>query len=168
MTSRRMERDMLQFQPSPAQISIRLARQGDAEAISQMIVAALRAMHGPDYPPATIEAIAADFSPARLRSKMAQRKTIVAMSGSGIVGTAGLEAARVHAVFVAPGWQRQGIGSALMNEIEHLASCGQCSQIALWSGVAAQQFYTKRCYETLRRQVNQNVPTFLMRKSLVR
>ena len=156
------------FKPSPTTLLIRLADQADAAAISAMVIATLRQTKAAECRPAVVEALAADFSCEKFRAAMARRKTLVAVMHGAIIGTAGLETAKVQAVFVAPGWQRQGVGSALMDEIEHLASCAQCSQVALWSSLPARDFYARRGYVTLAPQVHRDIATLLMRKSLVR
>ena len=156
------------FKPSPANLAIRMANQADAAAISAMVVTTLRQTHAAECRPAVIEALAAGFSWEKTSAGMARRKTLVAVMHGAIIGTAGLDAAKVQAVFVAPAWQRQGVGSALMDEIEHLASCAQCSQVALWSSLTARDFYAKRGYATLAPQIHRDIATLLMRKSLVR
>lgn len=163
-----MDDPMIRFRPSPETLLIRLAQSSDAAAISAMVIAAIRQTNAADYPPAIIEGLAADFSGEEVIAKMARRKTLVAIVSGAIAGTAALEAAKVQAVFVAPGLQRMGIGSALMDEIEHMASCARCSQVALWSSLTARDFYAKRGYVTLAPQVHREVATVLMRKSLIR
>ena len=159
---------MMLFRPSPETLLVRLAEPGDAAAISAMVIAAIRQSNASDYRPGVLDALAADFSREKTAAKMAQRKTLVAMVSGAIVGTAGFEAAKIQAVFVAPQFQRQGIGTVLMDEIEHMASCAQCSQVALWSSLTARDFYGKRGYVTLAPQVHRDIATVLMRKSLIR
>ena len=139
------------FKPSPATLLIRMADQTDAAAISAMAIATLRQTKAAECRPAVVEALAADFSCEKFRAAMARRKTLVAVMHGAIIGTAGLETAKVQAVFVAPDWQRQGIGAALLASV--LATHGSRS-VTVQTGaknVPALSLYARAGFLELRR-----------------
>lgn len=93
---------------------IRQANSDDAEAISQVIVAAVRESNGKDYPASVIESVAANFMPERVIELLEQRLVFVALLDDKIVGTGALDGNAVRSLFVAPQQQRKGIGLAFM------------------------------------------------------
>ncbi|PNQ92907.1 GNAT family N-acetyltransferase, partial [Pseudomonas gingeri NCPPB 3146 = LMG 5327] len=68
--------------------SIRLARDEDAEAISQVIIQALRQSNAADYPAQVIARVELNFGPQDVRSLLGMRTVLVAQAGERIVGTA--------------------------------------------------------------------------------
>ncbi len=112
------------FPPMAVECSIRPAADGDAGAISQVIVAALRETNAKDYAPEVIARLEKNFSPAAVRGLIRKQKMFVAVLGQQIVGTAGLDGSMVRSFFVAPNAQGTGIGSRLMAEVENRRAAG--------------------------------------------
>lgn len=100
---------------------IREAREDDADAISEVILAALRTSNSKDYPRDVIDRVERSFSPSAVVRLLKTRRVFVAIMSGRIVGTASLEGTTVRSVCVHPWRQRCGIGKRLMAEIEKVA-----------------------------------------------
>lgn len=145
---------------------IRLAREGDAEAISRVIVAALRQTNARDYSPDIIDRVAENFSPAAVLRLLGSRTVFVAVEGATVVGTAGLDGAVVRTVFVSPSAQKQGIGSQLMAELERAARANGIAVLSVPSSITAQGFYARLGFEVVEDNHHGDERTVVMRRSL--
>lgn len=129
--------------------STRPARDGDAGAISQVIVAALRETNARDYAPEIIARLEKNFSAAAVRELIGKQKMFVAVLGQQVAGTASLDGSMVRSFFVAPDAQGMGIGSRLLVEVESAAREAGITTLTLQSSVTAEQFYAKRGFRAL-------------------
>lgn len=120
---------------------IREAREDDADAISGVILAALRTSNSRDYPRDVIDRVERSFSPSAVVWLLKTRRVFVAIMSGWIVGTASLEGTTVRSVFVHPWRQRCGIGKRLMAEIEKVVREAGASVLTVPSSVTAQAFY---------------------------
>ncbi len=148
--------------------SIRPARDGDAGAISQVIVSALRETNAKDYAPEIIARLENNFSAAAVRELIRRQKMFVAVLGQQIVGTAGLDGSMVRNFFVAPDAQGTGIGSRLMAEVENAARQAGIMTLMLQSSVTAERFYVKRGFKALRDSYYDDERTIIMERDLDR
>ena len=71
---------------------IRAATADDAPAISALVQHTVRISNGRDYPPQAVELIVANFAPAKVGQRMAERDVFVCQKGGRIVGTIALGA----------------------------------------------------------------------------
>jgi predicted N-acetyltransferase YhbS len=129
---------------------LRAARDGDAEAVSQVIVSALRESNASDYPREVIERLAQIFNPAAVLDMIGKRKVFVATSEQRIIGTASLDGRVVHAVFVAPDVQHRGVGRRLMAEVERTALSAGTTTLVVQSSVTAVPFYARLGFKAVR------------------
>jgi len=150
----------------PSQLLIRPSLPTDAEAISHVIVRALRETNAQDYSPEIISSVVANFSPERVAQLLAQREVLVATIAGETVGTASLQGSVVRTVFVAPGVQGRGIGAALMNEIEKRARQHGFAKLTVPSSVTAQAFYAKLGFSAVRDEYHGAERTIIMEKTL--
>lgn len=143
-------------------IEIRRACEEDAEAISRVILAALRGTNSPDYSPAVIERVARRFSPEAVRILLNCREVFVAIRQQIVVGTASLEGATVRSVFVAPEAQGAGIGRVLMSAVV-TAACSQAVELLrVPSSVTAEGFYSRLGFKRVREQRHGDELTIVM------
>jgi len=145
---------------------IRLAREMDAEAISSVIIAALRETNAKDYSSETINRVVDNFSPAAVRRLLVSRMVFVAFEGATIVGTASLDGAIVRTVFVSPSAQKHGIGSKLMAEIARAARANGIAVLSVPSSITAQGFYAKLGFEAVEDSYYADERTIIMKRSL--
>jgi len=146
---------------------IRLASEADAEAISRVILAALRESNAKDYSPDIIARVAESFSPAGVRKFLGSRTVFVAIDGENLVGTASLDGAVVRTVFVSPTAQRHGVGASLMAAIEQAAKAGGIATLSVPSSLTAQGFYEKLGFATVGESFHGDERTIVMERSLM-
>ena len=148
------------------ELTIRQARNDDAKAISQLIIAAVRESNGQDYPASVIEPVVANFKPQRVIELLEQRMVFVASLNDKIVGTGALDGNAVRSLFVAPQQQRKGIGLALMGRIERAALDRGVEALLVPSSLTAESFYSRLGYRLLREQLHGEERTLIMTKPL--
>jgi GNAT superfamily N-acetyltransferase len=147
-------------------IDIRIATIEDAAAISRTIVNALHESNARDYAPPVIERIAQSFAPHHIARQLAERHVLVATLSGEIVGTVGLEKNVLRSFFVDPAYQGQGVGTALLEEIEGLAAANGHFSLAVAASVTAEHFYRRHGFAALRDVLQGNVRVILMAKEL--
>ncbi|MCU1724877.1 GNAT family N-acetyltransferase [Pseudomonas sp. 5P_5.1_Bac1] len=145
---------------------VRTARPDDAEAISQVILSALRESNARDYPPAVIEQVAANFSPRAVAVLLEQRTVLVAELGGQVVATASLDGEVVRSVFVAPTHQGRGVGQQLMAAIETLARSRGVALLSVPSSVTAEPFYARLGFTAVREVLHDEERTIVMQRVL--
>lgn len=148
------------------QWAIRQAREADADAISDVIVQALRLSNAADYPPQVIERVAANFDAAGVRALMASREVFVALDGARVVATASLAGDVVRSVFVLPERQGHGLGKALMTHVEDVARAAGVQQLRVPASLTAVPFYKALGYAVVREVVDGDERTFVMVREL--
>jgi GNAT superfamily N-acetyltransferase len=146
--------------------SIRHAWDGDAGALSEVILAAIRETNAKDYTPEIIARLEEKFSPDAVKERMGKRKVFVALLGQEIVGTASLEGTTIRSVFVAPSAQGQGIGRQLIAEVERAALEAGIAALTVPSSVTAEQFYAKLGFKAVRDSYYGDERTIIMERHL--
>lgn len=147
-------------------IFIREARSEDADAVSSLIIAAIKETNAKDYPASFIKKLPDNFSAENVAGRMLSRKVYVAVKSGDIIGTASLDKATVRSVFVMPNHQEVGIGLALMKHIEALAMQSYVKTLTVPSSITAEGFYQKLGYVKVREEYEGEEKIILMSKSL--
>jgi N-acetylglutamate synthase-like GNAT family acetyltransferase len=145
---------------------IRLARESEAEAISVVILSALRETNAKDYSQDIIARVEQSFDPASVRSLMGNRTVFVAIRSGEVVGTASLDGAVVRTVFVSPSVQGQGVGTRLMAEIERTARTNNIAVLTVPSSITAEPFYAKIGFKAVRDSYHGDERTITMERTL--
>jgi GNAT superfamily N-acetyltransferase len=145
---------------------IRKAMDKDADAISRVIVAALRESNRQDYAAAIIARVEQSFSSQAVLSFLARRQVFVATTGEDVIGTASLDQATVRSVFVAPSHQNLGVGRGLMAAVEAAAAVEGVSRLRVPSSITAQGFYQSLGYLSIAEEYHGAERTIVMEKSL--
>jgi N-acetylglutamate synthase-like GNAT family acetyltransferase len=146
---------------------IRLAREGDAEEVSHVILWALRETNAKDYIRDFIERVELNFSPSVVRDLMGIRRVFIAEVGHRIVGTASLDRTVVRTVFVAPDSQGLGVGRLLMGEVERAAREMGVKVLEVPSTITAEPFYAKLGFKAVRDSYYGEERTIIMERPLV-
>lgn len=146
--------------------TIRPARDDDADAISGVILRALRETNAKDYTDEIIERIGRSFSPEAVRELIGKRTVFVAVDGNRIVGTASLDGSVVRTVFVAPDVQARGIGKLLMVEVERTARGRNIQALTVPSSITAESFYARLGFIAVRDSHHGDERTIIMERSL--
>jgi GNAT superfamily N-acetyltransferase len=146
--------------------TIRPAREDDAEAISAVILRALRETTAKDYAREIIERVEQSFGPGAVLQLIGKRTVFVAAIGDRVVGTASLDGSVVRTVFVAPDVQGRGIGRLLMAGIERTARQRNIPGLSVPSSVTAESFYVRLGFRAVRDSYYGDERTIIMERSL--
>lgn len=144
------------------QCQIRRALAHDAQAISKVVIAALRESNARDYSPEVIAQVEQHFCPAAILTLMKQRQMYVAVVEQHVVGTASLDQAVVRSVFVSPRHQGRGIGQRLMARIKEVATAAQVEELRVPSSLTAESFYAQLGFQKVRDEFHGAERTVIM------
>ncbi|SEN55775.1 Predicted N-acetyltransferase YhbS [Pseudomonas sp. ok272] len=147
---------------------IRLATPPDAEAISRVIIDALRESNAEDYPAQVIAQVEQSFSPEAVLGLLGQRRVYVAIVDHQVVATASLDRDVVRSVFVAPSRQGAGIGRLLMKQIHAVALDEGIEWLRVPSSITAEGFYGGLGYQKVREHLHGAERTIIMQRRLAR
>jgi GNAT superfamily N-acetyltransferase len=146
--------------------AVRAARDEDADAVSAVVLRALRETNAKDYTQENIERIARSFTPAAVVQLIGRRTVFVGTLAGRVVGTASLDGTVVRTVFVEPGLQGRGIGRLLMAEVERTARRRKIAVLAVPSSVTAEAFYARLGFTAVRDSYHGDEHTIVMEKAL--
>ncbi|CAK16308.1 putative acetyltransferase, GNAT family [Pseudomonas entomophila L48] len=144
---------------------IRRAQREDAEAISRIVITALRESNSQDYPAEVIAQVEQSFSPAAVSALLDSRMVFVAVNQNELLGTASLDGEVVRTVFVAPIHHRTGVGKRLMEAVHAAAIRAGVTALRVPSSITAQGFYARLGYRKLRDEFHGVERTIVMEKS---
>ncbi len=127
-------------------VSLREARTADLPRMAAIQAAALRQLAADEYTDAQLdwlvpEGISSDAFPDPTAE---QRRAVVATVGDGtLVGWGCLNVAHgmLAAVFVAPGYTRQGVGQAVVTRLESIARAAGITNLSVNASLNAAGFY---------------------------
>jgi GNAT superfamily N-acetyltransferase len=148
------------------ELTIRDATILDVDSMSELIIRTVRESNARDYTPAVIAEVIDNFSPERITARMEGRKVFVACMDDEIVGTASPDGVNVRSVFVSPGRQGHGVGSALMRHVEDLAARLGLSRLEVPVSVTAEGFYLKLDYKFVRDEYREEERIIVMEKMI--
>jgi N-acetylglutamate synthase-like GNAT family acetyltransferase len=131
-------------------LNIRRAVTEDAEAISRVVIAAIRESNSLDYPPDVLMQVEQSFSPLKIQSLMIQRAVYVAVVDQAVVATASLDGNVIRSVFVAPIHQRTGLGRRLMAIVSSAAVAAGVDVLHVPSSITAEGFYARLGFQKVR------------------
>lgn len=147
-------------------LTIRRAIDEDAEAVSRVIIAALRETNARDYTPDIIARVEQSFSPPAMLEFFNKRQVFVAIIDTEVVGTASLDGSTVRSMFVDPGFQGRGIGRRLMSEVEQAARTMGVTLLIVPSSLTAEPFYAKLGFHAIRDSYHGDERTIIMERPL--
>jgi N-acetylglutamate synthase-like GNAT family acetyltransferase len=150
----------------PMDCLIRIATNGDAAAISQVVVRSLRESNAQDYSPEIIDQVEQSFSPTAILHLLIQRQVYVATIDDHVVATASLDRDIVRSVFVDPASQGAGIGRQLMAMIQSIAVNKGVKLLRVPSSITAEGFYSALGFKKIRDEFHGAERTIIMEKSL--
>lgn len=147
-------------------LTIRRATDKDAEAVSRVIIAALRETNARDYTPDIIARVEQSFSPPAMLEFFRRRQVFVAVIGETLVGTASLDGDTVRSMFVDPAFQGHGVGRRLMSEVEQAARADGVATLTVPSSVTAEPFYARLGFRAIRDSYHGDERTIIMERPL--
>ncbi|TFF96427.1 MAG: GNAT family N-acetyltransferase [Promethearchaeota archaeon] len=126
-----------------------------ASQVSSLIRKTLVESNSPYYPKSVINFLYDEHSGDKI-IKMAESKELyVCKLENKIIGVGGLEENYIGTVFVSPEYQHQGIGKAIMKEVEAKARDKGINKVFLNSSINAVPFYKRLGYE-VKKKVEQD------------
>jgi len=130
-------------QKTLAEIHIRPYRSTDADAVSTVIRRTMRVSNSADYSPERLQPLIDYFSPAKVERINRTRLCLVAEANGQLVATAGLEEKEIVTFFVLPEEQGQGIGLALLQQLEAHARGQGITELRLDASLTGAPFYAR-------------------------
>jgi putative acetyltransferase len=139
------------------QTNVRFAKSEDARGILEAHYSAVHHTAARDYPLEILRVWSTPITPERidqyLRNALPNETTVVAeihgrIAGFGVIIESLNE---LRAVYVAAEFGNQGVGSALLRELERLAKERGCTALQMDSSLTAAPFYLHHGYEELGR-----------------
>jgi len=130
-------------------IVIRAAAHADAEAILQLHRASIRVLGAEHYSLAEVESWATGLVPERYVTAMTDggETFIVAAAADGdLAGFCSFKDDEVKGLYVAPGWARRGVGSALLRRAEAAIAATGRRRIRIGASLSGQAFYERHGY----------------------
>ena len=146
-------------------VEITRATAGDANAVYEIVLRALRETNARDYPASVIDRLVLTL-PEGVASKLEEWHAYVAVVDGRIVGTGSLNGKTVRAVFVHPDYQGRGIGTKLMDAVENAANLQSERTLGVQSSITAQPFYVKRGFKVVREAFYGEERTIVMSKDI--
>jgi GNAT superfamily N-acetyltransferase len=147
------------------EVEISRATAGDAEAVYEIVLRALRERNARDYPVSVIDRLVLTL-PEGVASKLEEWHANVAVVDGRTVGTGSLNGKTVGAVFVHPDYQCRGIGTKLMGAVEKAANVQSLNTLSVQSSITAQTFYAKRGFKVVREAFYGEERTIVMSKNI--
>jgi GNAT superfamily N-acetyltransferase len=135
--------------------NIRFAGSADARGILEAHFSAVHQTAAKDYPLEIRRAWSTPVTPERiddyLKNVLPNETTVVAEVNTRIAGFGVIieSIGELRAVYVAAEFGNQGVGSALLHELERLAKERGCRELHMDSSLTAAPFYLRHGYEEL-------------------
>ncbi|MFZ1753584.1 MAG: GNAT family N-acetyltransferase [Caldilineaceae bacterium] len=142
-----IDRAAWESQEAKRGLHIRLYRSADAEAVSAIIRETMRVSNSADYLLEQLQPLIDYFSPAKVEQINRTRTCLVAEENGQLVATAGLEENEVVTFFVLPDQQGQGIGSALLQQLEAYARAQGIPALRLDASLTGKPFYARHGFQ---------------------
>ncbi|MEL6422564.1 MAG: GNAT family N-acetyltransferase [Pseudomonadota bacterium] len=148
-------------------LNIRIATSPDAVLLSELIQRTIRASNTEDYDQRSIDMLCSIFEPEQVAERIENEDIFLCFVNVDLIGTAGLRRDYLRSMFVKPTYQRQGLGKALVADIEERARLKGISEIMVHSSLTARRFYEALGYEFVEFQSYPEGSFVLMKKPLV-
>lgn len=118
-----------------------------------------------NYPAAVIDRLVLTL-PEKVASNLDTWHAFVAIVGGRVVGTASLSGNIVKSVYIHPDYQRRGVATKLMGEIENAALAQSVRSLDVQSSITAQPFYAVRGFNIVQEKFYGEERTITMSKAL--
>jgi putative acetyltransferase len=135
-------------------ITLRRATSRDARAILECHHSAVHEIACNDYPPPTLNEWSPPVTTERVNLYSPRDTTVVAEIASGtIVGFGELITSNneLRALYVSAYAGGLGVGSAILQELEHIARAAGCPSLTFNSSITAEPFYLRHGYSVVSR-----------------
>jgi len=132
-------------------VAVRKMRTTEARRFLEIHHAAVRGIAAKDYAPAVVDAWASPLTEDAIERFLINRdqelRLIAELNGEPVgIGAIVINNSELRACYVLPSATRQGVGSALVAEIERIAREHQLDHLQLLSSITAEPFYSALGY----------------------
>jgi GNAT superfamily N-acetyltransferase len=128
-------------------VEIREIIESDFTEALRCIQRAVDISNRPDYPKKIIEyQLTEHYTPEWIKNTLKDKYFIIAKVDNHIVGTGALKENEIRSMFVDPDYQHQGIGKAIIKNLEERALQQGYEGILLESSITGIEFYKKLDY----------------------
>ena len=128
---------------------IRNVRESDADKLRKLIHETINFSYAEVYPQRAVEFFKTFHSEEKIRERCGTGEVLLFEVEGNCVGTGALKKGKIEGVFVKPDFQGQGIGKAIMSELEKLAVSHGISEITLNVSLPSKKFYQDLGYAIL-------------------
>ena len=115
--------------------------ESEVDAVSEMIIASIRADLPACYAPEVVEGLVAGNAPEVVRSHGPKQKDYVYIEDGQIVGMVGVKRNEIGHLYVLPEWSRRGIGRILVEFAAELFRQGGYEDMMVMGSPYAAEFY---------------------------
>lgn len=129
-------------------VALRRAKPSDAGAVASVVAETIRSVYPRYYPEPVVAKFLELHSEDAIAEDVRGGKIVVAEADGAIVGTGTVEGRHISRVFVLPGFQGRGVGSAILDELEARAAA-PCGSAVVESSLPACALYERRGYRTV-------------------
>jgi len=134
-------------------MNIRKARVGEAQAIIDLHVDTVRRINSQDYTSDQIDAWLGNRKVEITEGMIRDRQYYVCVNADGdLLGVGNIKGNRLFGLYVSADHQGQGIGSALLRQMEDEAVRGGVAEIQTESTLTAEGFYKSRGYQEVEKK----------------
>lgn len=142
-------------------------KDGDAEALSRVILKNLNKVKDKDYPQAVIDSMRTSITPAAITKLSKDKDVFVAEFDNQVVGLAALDGNLISSVYTDPSLQRKGIGRMLVEHLETAAREDGHKYSEVTASTVDHAFYRRLGYSNIRELgVKGNDRMIVMRKDI--
>jgi GNAT superfamily N-acetyltransferase len=128
-------------------VVVRSFTASDAASVAALIAVTMRQSNSTDYPSDRLEALIAYFTADKLGALAEERDCLVAVSRHQVVGTAARDNEELVTFFVRPDWQRRGVGTRLLEQLERRARELGLERLHVEASITGAGFYERRGYQ---------------------
>lgn len=121
----------------------------DLAALKALVDRTIEACYTPMYPPAAVAFFKEHHSEDAILADARAGHTLVIAEGKALLATGTLLGTTIRRMFVDPARQGQGLGGALLNNLEEYARGAGLAELDLHASLPARDFYLRHGYELL-------------------
>ena len=114
-----------------------------------MIYRTIDVSYSPVYPPRAVQFFKNFHSEEKIIDRHHKGEIFILEQNEQVIGTGSLVGVDILGVFIHPGFQHQGHGRALMQEVEKKAIANGINEVALSVSVPSKKFYENLGYEII-------------------
>lgn len=129
--------------------AVRQFRETDLVMLSNMIQRTIDISYSPVYPHRAVQLFKEYHSEKRIMERSQAGEILLIERNGSIVATGALVGNEILGVFVRPEDQGQGLGKAIMRELERRAKAKGFSEVVLSISLTSRKFYEKLKYDVL-------------------